>query len=1243
MHKASDGRIRTLGPWTALFAGLMGAGTGCGDGPICGSEIVLIITSVADGDTVTTDVSPDPGIQMNIPVRSNLKLGDRVTLTVLDDIGTELGQMEAEADADGDILFENVDVPDGLAILRAQTVAGDCGAGFDEVQINVSAGGACGLSIREGLLESDFYAPLPVLNASNDADSDLPNFQANVEISTSPGYAVELFVLDIDSAVETSAGTITADGLGVAAFPLTLGQGRQTLRATCGSSSGSQSASSPTTAFIVDTVVPTCSFTYPTGGTSIIPDMDIDPDAAGTQITLIGNANVGNEDDVEGEIAAFTVDGTSFDGSLLDIDGNSTLDASFDMVGSFELTFSTQDHAGNTCSVTQMSNYVTDGCSIVLSSPTGPVLFDSDPGTPGVQVDIEVDVDPACEGQTVTTDCGLDTTEAIAISSDFTTLPVTACNEEQCELVDPCTVSVTSLDGITTSVGTALTVDNAPPPVILQFIDPVTMCGGAIPPENDVDPVTDGVQIDVRVVAPGADTREVDVGNPSNPPPVFAGDGGDATITLEPGLNDIIAVARDAFGNEARTDTCEVALLDIVIGFAAPVDDGLVGSPEGSVNGNQITFNLCGTVNTTGTTVDVSIDGGAAQPATVMGTTWCVNSVTLDESDAMNPFHTIDVSATTGVQFGQGATTVVVDLTPPGPIGGFAASVLTRQSADLAWTAPDNDGAAATAYIIRVANVPLNDANFDSTGTVLASPIPSAPGGNDTLLVEQLDAGTEYYFGVASLDTAGNRSVAQTAGPAIPDFTTTGEFAVLNDAAGDNSLGYQIAHGDFNGDGFSDIAVGAPFMAVDLNNSGGFEGTEFGTGAVAIYFGSVDGIDAPANPPDILLLGTEGGGQFGNGVASIEWGGDASTDLAIGAPFAGGFNGRVFVFHGGTPLSTATGPNDANVTINASSSSGWFGFGGFGWTLASANFDTDGVADLVIAVVGANSGVGGMAVVYGGHTQTTITLDENNAALSGDAKTLAITDPDPTTFDLFGQTLVNLGRTQGGSDADDDIGIAYQDGDSVFVIRGRPQPVDAGVTISTVNLTNDLELQDDSVDTMDVRFGSSLGSISDVNGDGARDIVIGAWAEGDYDGRVLIVDGDEVGTQSVSNAFTRITPFNFTERHFGAGVLNNASAGTSADVNNDGVEDLLMIGGGGDDVALYIWYGNAVPMGDVLSNSAAHVITGPAAFDSNITSTSGTPMIGIWSGDVNNDGLEDITWADFTANSLDGTFEVLWR
>jgi hypothetical protein len=95
------------------------------------------------------------------------------------------------------------------------------------------------------------------------------------------------------------------------------------------------------------------------------------------------------------------------------------------------------------------------------------------------------------------------------------------------------------------------------------------------------------------------------------------------------------------------------------------------------------------------------------------------------------------------------------------------------------------------------------------------------------------------------------------------------------------------ALGDINGDGVSDLAVGAPFRDVrDLEDPG-----------QVVLFSGVTG----ARLHTLRTLQPQGGAQFGSALAAVgDVNGDGVSDLAVGAPFQDvrglGDLGQVFVF-----------------------------------------------------------------------------------------------------------------------------------------------------------------------------------------------------------------------------------------------------------------------------------------------------------------------------------------------------------
>ncbi|MEN8164629.1 MAG: hypothetical protein ABFS37_10915, partial [Acidobacteriota bacterium] len=189
-------------------------------------------------------------------------------------------------------------------------------------------------------------------------------------------------------------------------------------------------------------------------------------------------------------------------------------------------------------------------------------------------------------------------------------------------------------------------------------------------------------------------------------------------------------------------------------------------------------------------------------------------------------------------------------------------------------------------------------------------------------------------------------------------------------------FGFSLAAGDFNGDGYDDLAIGVPLEDAGATNSG----------AVNILYGTSGGISAT---DDQLFTQstfglTEGGDEFfGEALAAGDFNGDGYDDLAVGAPgdevFFEDRAGSVFVALGSSNRLTVAASGywwhqDSTGVAGASEA-----FDGFGSALAAGDFDDDGFDDLVVGVpyedlgnpVVANSGA--VHVLYGSSGGTTAT------------------------------------------------------------------------------------------------------------------------------------------------------------------------------------------------------------------------------------------------------------------------------
>ena len=647
-----------------------------------------------------------------------------------------------------------------------------------------------------------------------------------------------------------------------------------------------------------------------------------------------------------------------------------------------------------------------------------------------------------------------------------------------------------------------------------------------------------------------------------------------------------------------------VNLADLWVVFDEPVASGVVGPADGTVSAGGLDLDLCGTVSEPPDSVALSIDGGAPVAAVVNGSRFCA-AVTLAGSP---PAHQVSALAVVEDRQASAEVDLVVDLSPPDPLGSLAVSAIDRQALEISWVAPDDGESGVAAYRMKIADRPFTAGNFDAIGTDLAA-LPGAPGTAQSLVVESLRAGTRYHVGAVAIDQAGNRSLLATAGPRLLRLDRDAAIAAAD--AGGRS-GAALAADRFDGDGFADLAVGAP-----LENGNGAD-----SGRVRIHAGGPGGLSGPAAR---TLTGAQAGARFGAALAALDWDGDGTRDLAVGAPGAAGGSGRVFIYLG--PVIGGSGAADAVISVGPGSSV--LEDGEIGSSLATADFDGDGPDDLVIGAPGAAGGSGAAIVLFGGASGA-IRLDETDPA--GPPGYL-VAEPGAVAGGRFGQYVSGLGPTESPLDGDDDIGVAYRDEYVAFVLRGRARP-SAGLAAFEVDLDDDLRLENPTADAT-TGFGARMAALGDEDGDGTPDLAVSAWLEGR--GRVYLVRGGIAGVRTTDSPAVRSTitggPPDIT--HLGVAIADGRATGT-ADIDMDGRPDLLILGDAGR-LRLHVFFGGSIPTGRVGADLAPYQEVAPPGFLGAATGPF-LPAALVWAGDVNADGLGDLLWADPAA----AAFQLLW-
>jgi hypothetical protein len=369
-------------------------------------------------------------------------------------------------------------------------------------------------------------------------------------------------------------------------------------------------------------------------------------------------------------------------------------------------------------------------------------------------------------------------------------------------------------------------------------------------------------------------------------------------------------------------------------------------------------------------------------------------------------------------------------------------------------------------------------------------------------------------------------------------------------------FGDALAVGDFNGDGWTDLAVGVP------GESGG---RDVQMGAVTVLYGTPTGLET--NNVELFQQGTGGLGdvaehldRFGETLAAGDFNGDGTTDLAIGSPEEGVGDvanaGLVHVLYG-----SATGLNGAGSRMVQQGSDGVPDVpefrDHFGNSLEAGDFNGDGVSDLAVGAYGQRIGgvpAGAVTAIYGtanglSGTGSQLLRQGVNGLVDG-----------PEEGDGFGTVLAS-GDFDGDGRADLVVAAPFEDVGS-FVDSGAVQMLLGGPTglagtgsgmfrQGAAGISDRLEASD--------RFGEALAA-GDFDGDGRTDLAIGtghqAIATVPNCGMVHILRGGNsgltaTGSRTYYQGFAGIGDAPENGDNFGLALA-------AGDLNGDGRTDLAI-------------------------------------------------------------------------------------
>lgn len=418
------------------------------------------------------------------------------------------------------------------------------------------------------------------------------------------------------------------------------------------------------------------------------------------------------------------------------------------------------------------------------------------------------------------------------------------------------------------------------------------------------------------------------------------------------------------------------------------------------------------------------------------------------------------------------------------------------------------------------------DDAFDGFGTTVAAGDINNDGYDDVIIGAVLAShpGRSTAGEVIVVYGSGNKPGTVAGSGTVVDLNTTvgarGETRILGDDAGD-FLGWGVECGDFNGDNYDDIMMGAFFADPDGRTSAGEVVAVYGGAAkpgTATGSGSVLDLDAAAgNNGETRIYGDDNDDRIGLALAAGDINGDGYDDMLIGTGYAdstGGTDaGEVYVIYGGS-------------------------------TKPGAAAGTGSIVDL-----STSAGVNGETRIYGDDAQGRMGDSVASGDINGDGHDEVLIGAPSTgnlPGDLIGEVYIIYGRTG-----------------KPGTVAGSGTTIDLNTSFGSSGETRILG------EAITEGFGYHVGA-ADINGDGYEDLVATAPYNplGSPLGDVFVLYGssDLLGTPTLAGSVLDLaaSPADVKMVASASGDIFGHGAAAGGDIDRDGYAEFSSAAPKGD-------------------------------------------------------------------------------